>query len=435
MAFRPHLGSVIAFLTILSPLTPVCGADLDGPPIRYSDALAKNAISRLEERLAGGKVRLAYDDRFGFLPSLLKELQVPRSSQLLVFSKTSLQRQRIAPDTPRALYFSDDVYIGYCQLGEVLEIAAVDPQLGAVFYTLEQNRTEKPRFVRHQDSCLSCHGSSQNQGLPGHLVRSVYPDENGYPILSSGSFRIDQASPLKQRWGGWYVTGTHGKQQHLGNLIVRDKREPEQIDNRDGMNVTDLSKRIQIPDYLTAHSDIVALMAMEHQTEMHNRITRAGLQTRIALWDQTELNRELGRPITYRSDTTWRRIKGACDPLVKYLLFSGEAKLTDEIRGTSGFAEEFVKQGPRDPRNRSLRDLDLKTRLFRYPCSYLIYSEAFDALPAEARDYVLQSLWDVLHGGGGNDFAHLSSTDRRDILEILLATKKNLPKYWQVLEK
>src|SRR6185369_12949183 len=158
-------------------------------------------------------------------------LKVPRSSQTLVFSKTSLQRSRIGPKTPRAVYFADDVYVGYCQHGPVMEVSAVDPQLGTVFYTLEQDAADRPKFVRQGDSCLLCHASSQTRGMPGHLVRSVYSDADGQPILSSGSFRIDQTSPLERRWGGWYVTGTHGKATHLGNLLIKDRRPPEQVEN------------------------------------------------------------------------------------------------------------------------------------------------------------------------------------------------------------
>jgi len=421
-------GIVLTLGSLLSYVGQAGATDLEQAPIYYTKARANNPIVRLQQRLDTGKTALSFNDKFGYLPALLDELKVPRSSQMLVFSKTSMQRHRIAPNTPRALYFNDETYIGYCQHGAVLEIAAADPQLGAVFYTLEQKPASKPRIMRQDFSCLVCHASSNNQGLPGHLVRSVYADGQGLPILSSGTFRIDHTSPLKERWGGWYVSGTHGKQTHLGNLIVRDQRPPEQIDNTPNLNVTDLSRWLPTGDYLTPHSDIVALMVLEHQAEMHNRITRANFLTRIALYDQIELNKALGDPLDRRSELTQRRIKSACDPLVKYLLFSDEAKLEARIQGTSDFAREFARQGPRDSKGRSLRDLDLKTRLFKYPCSYLIYSEVFDALPDAARTYVLERLWDVL--GGGSDFSHLSADDCAAIREILLATKNNLPPYW-----
>ncbi|HZT80191.1 MAG TPA: hypothetical protein VFA26_08215, partial [Gemmataceae bacterium] len=412
---------------------PAVAADLDRAPINYATAPADNPVSRLQQRIDKGQVKLAHDDKFGYLPALLKQLSVSPASQTLVFSKTSFQRDRIGPRTPRALYFSDDVYIGYCQHGTVLEVTAVDPQLGAVFYSLEQEQADKPRFIRQGDSCLICHGSSQNHGYPGHLIRSVYPDPAGLPMLASGSYRIDHTSPLEQRWGGWYVTGTSGKQKHLGNLIVRGRQRPEAVDNTAGVNVTSLKGRCDTSGYLTPHSDIVALMVLEHQAQAHNLITRAGMETRIALYQAAEMNKALGRPADYRSDGTTHRIEAAAEPLVRYLLFCEEAKLTDTIRGTSGFAEEFVKRGPRDPRGRSLRDLDLKRRLFTYPCSYLICSAAFDALPDPVKDRVLQRLYDVLSGKDTSaDFAHLTAADRRAVLEILLATKPNLPKYWKL---
>ena len=146
--------------------------------------------------------------------------------------------------------------------------------------------------------------------------------------------------------------------------------------------------------YLTGHSDIVALVMLEHQTEGQNLLTRASFQTRIALHQEAALNHELGEPPTHRWDSTTVRIKSAGDPLVKYLLFCEEAALTDRIRGTCSFAEDFMKRGPRDARGRSLRDLDLERRLFKYPCSYLIYSPSFDALPGQVKDHVLRRMWD-----------------------------------------
>jgi hypothetical protein len=428
----PMLGLVVAAGTVWLPAQ---AADLERPPINYGTAPVSNPVARLQQRLDAGKASLVFDQNFGYLPSLLRALEVPVSSQVLVFSKTSMQRNRISPRLPRALYFRDDVYIGFCQHGQVLEVSAADPGLGTVFYTLEQAPTAKPRFQRQNDSCLICHASSQNQGYPGQLLRSVYVDGQGYPILSSGSFRIDQTSPLKQRWGGWYVTGTSGAQAHLGNLIVRDESTPpERIDNSTGLNVTNLRPYCRTSDYLSKHSDIVALLVLEHQAEMHNRIVRAGLLTRLALYEQDDLNKALGRPADERSDLTTRRIQSACEPLVKYLLFSGEALLTAPIRGTSGFAEEFTRRGPLDSRHRSLRDLDLRTRLFTYPCSYLIYGETFDALPAEARDHVLRRVWEVLTGEDTSaDFAHLAVAERRAILEILRETKPSLPAYWREL--
>jgi hypothetical protein len=407
-------------------------ADIEREPIKYGTAAEHNAVERLQERISAGQTRLDYDDKVGYLRSLLRELNIPVSSQALVFSKTSLQRERIKPATPRAVYFGDDAYVGFCQHGVVLEVTAIDPQLGPVFYSLDQEKADRPKFTRQADTCLICHSGSMNQGFPGLLVRSVYADHDGYPVLASGSYRIDHTSPLENRWGGWYVSGTSGKQKHMGNLIVRGRTRPESIDNTPNLNVTDLGRYFKTGPYLSPHSDIVALMVLEHQAEMHNVLARANYQTRLALHDEAELNKALGRPADYRSESTTSRIKSAGEPLVKYLLFSGEARLTDPVKGTSGFAEEFAKRGPRTHDGRSLRDLDLRTRLFKYPCSYVIYSEAFDALPVAVKDYVLRRVYEVLSGKDtSEDFAHLAPADRKAILDILCETKPDLAKLWR----
>jgi hypothetical protein len=406
--------------------------DFDNEPVRYRTAVGDNPVLRLQRRLDAGKARLAFEGRFGYLRSVLRELGVRESSQVLVFSKTSFQRERIGPRAPRALYFNDQVYVGYCKDGEVLEVSSADPRLGTAFYTLEQAGGKRPRFVRQNDSCLTCHASPRTQGVPGHLVRSVYPDERGLPILSASTFWTDHTSPLKERWGGWYVTGTHGKQTHMGNLVVRKGDDPEKVDNSAGMNLTSLAGRFDSSAYLAGHSDIVALMLLEHQSQGHNLLTRAAFAARQALHQEQALNREMKLPPTYTWDGTRARIEGAADPLVKYLLFCDEAKLTGPVRGTSDFAREFARTGPRDRKGRSLRDLDLRRRLFRHPCSYLIYSPSFDALPDRAREYVLKRIHDVLTGRDtSKDFAHLSASDRKAILEILLDTKPNLPAYWR----
>lgn len=426
----------LAFAALVLVLQTAVSADeFDREPIFYSKSTPHDCISRLQQKLDAGETKLQFDRQGGYLASLLQELQVPVSSQMLVFSKTSLQRHRITPETPRAIYFNDDVYVGMCQDGDVLEVSAVDPELGMIFYTLDQQSAQPPKFTRQTDSCLLCHGSTQAQGIPGNLVRSVYPDPSGFPILSSGSFRIDQTSPIEKRWGGWYVTGEHGAHKHLGNLIVRGKQQPEDIDNSAGLNVTDLTSRLELTPYLSAHSDIVALMVLEHQAMAHNLIIQANFSTRQALHYEALLNRELQEPATVRRASTLSRIRSVADPLVKYLLFSSEAQLQSPIKGTSGYTEQFVKSGPRDAQGRSLRDFDLRTRLFKYPCSYLIYSPAFDALPADVRDYVLQRLWNILEGKEtSSDFAHLTAADRLAIKQILQATKPNLPAYWKGVE-
>lgn len=427
-----HLYRLMLSCLIYTPFLAQAADDFEEDPIRYSASQPENRLSKLVGQIERGEASLGYDDKFGYLPALLKALDVPQSSQMLVFSKTSLQRARITPETPRALYFNDDVYIGYCHQGDVLEVSASDPKLGTVYYTVDQSQDDKPAIIRQTDNCLVCHATSQTQNVPGHTVRSVFADASGQLVLSAGSFRIDHTSPLEQRWGGWYVTGTHGEAKHLGNMVVTNRRDPEKQDNSANMNLQELDQRVRRDNYLTPHSDIVALMVLEHQAMAHNLIARANFTARQASHYQDALNRDLKMPADHEWDSTKTRIKSAGEPLVKCLLFSGEAPLKEQIVGTSGFAEEFTRQGPRDEQGRSLRDFDLKQRMFKYPCSYMIYSEAFDALPPLVANYIWKRLHEVLSGQDKSpDFSHLSEQDRAAILEILKATKKNLPEYFK----
>jgi hypothetical protein len=363
---------------------------------------------------------------------VLEQLKVPISSQVLVFSKTSFQRSRIAPESPRALYFNDDVYVGFVQGGEVLEFSAVDPELGGTFYLLEQAKTPAPVILRQTHDCLQCHASGKTQDVPGHLVRSVYPEETGQPAFNAGTFNTSHESPMQERWGGWYVTGTHGKQTHMGNVLVSDRAHPEQLDTKAGANVTDLSGKFDTSAYLTSKSDIVALMVLEHQVKMHNLITLANYQAKIAIHYARAINKALGEPENTISESTARRFQGPAEELVKYMLFVDEAELNDPVRGITSFTSDFSARGPRDREGRSLRDFDLNKRLFTYPCSYLIYSKSFDALPGPVRDHVYRRLWEVLTGQDQSPtYARRTAAERKAILEILRETKTGLPEYWK----
>jgi hypothetical protein len=425
------LASAAAAAIALGGLSGSYVVPLDHPAIEYAKRPVDDPIARLQSRVASGQVKLEFAGETGYLRSVLKELDVPLESQVLVFSKTSFQAPRIAPRLPRALYFNDDVSVGWVQTGDVLEFAAVDPKQGVIFYTLDQEESAKPRFVR-RDTCLQCHASGSTVGVPGLVVRSVYPEPSGMPLFQAGSFITDHRSPLKERWGGWYVSGKHGAQTHMGNALARDRDKPDQLESNGTQNVTDLAKYFDTGAYLTAHSDIVALMVLEHQTRMTNLITRVGFEARMALHDNAVMNRALGRSDEEISESTNRRINSAVEELVQYLLFAGETRLTEPVVGVSGFAEAFARKAPRDSHGRSLRDLDLKTRLLRYPCSFLIHSEAFDAMPEIVHERVYRSLWRILAENDGDaNFAHLSSADRKAILEILKETKKGLPDYWR----
>jgi hypothetical protein len=376
-------------------------------------AVKLDPVARLQQRLDRGEARLEYAAPGGWLQSVLKHLNVPVSSQALVFSRTSLQAHHVSPANPRAIYFNDDVYVGWIRGAELIEISVADAVNGANFYLLEQQPSGRPKFVA-ETSCMRCHAAGNSRFVPGHFVRSIAPEG-----AEAGSFITDHASPFAERWGGWYVTGTHGEGPHLGKPLPPGGPAGAECQ-------PDLSH------HASPHSDIVALMTLAHQTQMQNLIAALGHETRIALAEQAELDRAARRPPGEWAASTRRRIHFAADEMLRYLLFVDEVRLNAPVTGASAFAQDFIAAGPRDSRGRSLRDFDLRRRLFRYPCSYLIYSEAFDQLPPPALDYVYRRLWLILTGQAKEkEFASLAEADRRAILGILLETKPELPSYFR----
>jgi hypothetical protein len=222
----------------------------------------------------------------------------------------------------------------------------------------------------------------------------------------------------------------------MGNVVVGDQEHPDQLNRAAGANITDLSKWFDVSKYLIPDSDIVAHLVLAHQTQMHNLITLTNYQTRLALYKEAARNKAVEQTAATLSDEARKQYQGPAEELVRYLLFANEAPLEDRIVGSSKYTQEFAALGPRDPQGRSLRDFDLHTRIFKYPCSYLIYSAAFDDLPALAKEYVYHRLFEVLTGREqGSEFARLTGEDRRAILEILLATKPGLPEEWSQYSK
>ena len=394
---------------------------------------AADPLVRLQRRLDRGEVELTFDARWGCLPSLLEALKIPTSSQVLVFSKTSAQFRRISPTAPRAIYFNDEVYVGWVRGGPFVEISAADPKGGGVFYTLDQKKTEAPRLIKDRGECLSCHESGRTLRIPGHLTRSVYPGADGTPFFELGTIDVDQTTDISSRFGGWYVTGTVGGLTHRGNATMDAAEKFPHLEAGPASAVTDLSGNFEVKRYLTPHSDIVAHLVLGHQTQMHNYIALASIETRKALAYRKEMLRLFGETSEDLEASVRRRIEGPSEKLLRHLLFVDEAPLRGAVRGTTSFAEDFQKTGLRDEQGRSLRDLDLDRRLFRYPCSFLIYSEGFRALPETVREYVFARLDEILSGRDqSRDFALLSDEDRRAIREILMETLPQARRSWAV---
>lgn len=406
-------AEVGAAQTVEEALVPI-----DHPAIQYSTAPVNDRVTRLTQEIKNGKNAITLkSDGTGALTSLLQSLGVNPDSQVMVFSKTSFQASLISPKNPRAVYFNDDTMVGYVRGSPLLEVASLDPKQGFVFYSFDQ-QAKPPRFDR-RDVCLQCHESKGTLGVPGIMVASVYPDADGMPAFRGAANLTDHRSRFEDRWGGWYVTGTHGDMRHLGNAVGHEPDHPEVLDIRGTLNLTSLAKKFNPSGYLSATSDIVALMTLEHQTRMSDLLIRVGWAARVLEHDGS------------RDPAAGARFDGDLDALVTYMLFADEAPLDDAVQGVSTFTQTFAARGPRDKQGRSLRDFDLKKRLFKYPLSYMVYSEAFDALPPQVKDRIYERVYDILTRKDQSPrFDRLSAGDRRAILEILRDTKPGLPAYW-----
>lgn len=391
------------------PLAP--SALRNHPAVRYAETTPRDPVALLNARLQRGEVTLTHEPESGYLRSILSALKVPIESQVLVFSKTSLQANRISPTNPRALYFNDTVSVGWVRTGPVLEFVAQDPTQGSIFYTLDQNPAGKPAFTRDM-SCVQCHTWEATGDVPGWFLGSGFPSANG-TLLYAPVYSSDHRTPFEVRWGGWYVTGRHPLTRHMGNAVVSGDATIETMVTPKTLHVESLAGRFDMKGYQSPHSDIVALMVLEHQSRLLNLITRTSWEARIGT--------AVGRPLSE-----------AVEELVDYLLFVDEQPLPGPVTGTSAFTRTFAAGGPRDARGRSLREFDLKTRMMRYPCSFLIYSEPFNALPDQVKRAVYARMWAILSGDVTDArYTVLTAADRQAVLAILRETKPDLPDYFR----
>jgi hypothetical protein len=393
------------------------------PAIDY-DRPTLDAVADLIRKVEDGTVKLRDDGSGGYLRSVLEALQVPISSQAVVFSKTSLQQHYISPSNPRAIYFSDNVIVAFIRDAPLLELAALDSHQGMVFYAVQRREGGQPQIVR-SDACLSCHEVRETLGVPGLIARSLPVSPGGQPLPEAKPAFSDHRSPFTERWGGWFITGGTGRTRHMGNTVSSAGSSslpptglPPQLHSLEG--------KFDLDGYPSPYSDVAAVMTFNHQVRMINLMTRVGYETRIALEEMQK------NPL--RATAVNRLIAADARELVDYLLFADETPLPDRFESTSGFQQEFERYGPRDRRGRSLKQLDLESRLFRYPCSYMIYSPAFDGLPQATRDAIYARMWDVLSGKDQDrKYARLTPQLRADIVAILLETKPGLPQYFRQL--
>jgi hypothetical protein len=401
--------------------TPPGFADVldEHPVIQYAQRPTRDRVS-LHQAIAQGAVSLAFDDAGGgYLRAVLAQLGISAESQILVFSKTGIQSAATSPQNPRALYFDDSVVVGYIAGARYLEVAAHDPEQGVVFYTIDQTIKTKPSIERSA-ACLTCHVSSVTLEVPGLITRSNFMSADGSVIPQLGFHTVDHRTPLARRWGGWYVTGNYttpayGGIGHMGNVTTSVHPISGPVATSNEVFIDWINSAPERRGYPSPDSDIAALMVFDHQVRAVNLLTRLNWESRVAA--------STGAP-NFAGGT----LRELVDELTDYLLFVDEVPPPARLTPRPGFARYFAAAAPMDRHGRSLRQLDLENRLLRYPCSYMVYSRAFDNLPVVARDAVYQRMWTILSGTETSaTYAHLSAADRRAVTEILRDTKKDLP--------
>ena len=419
------------------------GADYDQPPISYSSTEPRDPLAKIKKRIEAGEKLFKPGTGPEMLAQMLKLLDVPVESQVLVYSKTSAQNAKISPERPRAVYFSDEAYVGWVQNGN-LEVTTFDPKLGAIFYLVDISELaagEQPKFNRNAN-CLTCHAGGPTREVPGPLVRSVSAGPTGMPEFSAGTFFVGDDTPLENRWGGWYVTGDSGDQVHRGNTIAHIDPDSDDGDIvlkpviSDPLHVDSLDEVIDTEPYLHGgRSDIVALMVLEHQVATQNTILQGSYEARRAIHRSRSLRRELGeKNPNALSETTRTLLEHQADRIVRKLLFADEFEMVDDgVEGDDSFQQAFAKNERESSEGRSLKDFRLYERLFKYRCSYLIYSSVFDNQPVPLRDAVYRRLHEVLVAPiTPQGYEYLSESERERIFQIIVETKDGLPNYWKV---
>jgi hypothetical protein len=383
------------------------------PRIAYASRPTTDRVAKLNQALVSGARSLRRDPQTGYLAPILEALGVPVESQLLVFSKTGVQRAFTGPHTPRAIFFDPSVVVAHVPGAPVIELAAHDPQQGVVFYTLDQ--AAEPPVLTRRTSCLTCHVSATTLNVPGMIVRSNTVDEGGNVMPQFGSYDVSHETPHPDRWGGWYVTSDplavpYAQRAHTGNITFSGGGSTSNQVFIDWLNSSPETR-----GYLSPLSDIVALLVFDHQMRAINLLTRLNWEARVASADR---DAAISDPA----------LRGLANELADYLLFLSEQPPTVPLIARPGFAERLERKAPKDRRGRSFAQLDLEARLLRYPCSYMVYAEAFDGLPPAVKQSVYARMIEVLSSPdrrvGG---ARVSAADRRAVLEILRDTKPDFP--------
>ena len=406
----------ILMLLMIAPsaLAETSYQDFEMPPHDYFKRTPTDRFTQMKAALESGQLKLDLSGEKEFLASFLQAMDVPASSQMLVFSTTSLQLSLINPSNPRALYFSEDIYVGYIPGGRI-EIVSLDPELGAIFYIFDIPQNREPVRVERSTRCMNCHAGEETGHVPGLVVKSVLPGLTGGSLVAYRINKSGHTIPLEERLGGWYVTGLDGVTNHWGNSLGQfNAGNLVKIRNNPG-------ERFRFARYLTSTSDILAHLIHEHQVGFVNRVIEATYRTRTVL----QVN---SGKLSAAQD---QELNQQANEIVRYLLFVDESALpAGGIEGDPIFKGEF-QSNRRAVNGAALKDLELKTRLFKHRCSYMIYSTVFSGLPKVMKDRVYRKLGDALSVATEEaEYKFLGPEEKQLIREVLRGTLKDLPENW-----
>lgn len=351
---------------------------------------------------------------------VLEKLDVPVESQVMVFTKTSLQRSVVWPENPRAMYFNEEVYVGWAPGGRI-EVGSVDPKAGMIFTIENEASREKTVKFESHPQCIQCHAGSATNFIPGPLARSVHPDAKGRVRGTVRSFDlVSHKVPMDERWGGWWVTGAGKKFPHRGNRTVGNGTR--EISPKGAPVLEDLSEILDNPEaFPVVGSNVATLMVFDHQLGVHQQITESHYKVRYEAWAVDEEN-DWETTIPEEAMEVAEEEK---EKLVKMLLMVDEAPFPgDQVTVDEAYLKAFREGRKVDSKGRSLKDFAIEDgRLLKWRCSYMIYSGAFQGLPKVFKEMVYSRLTEILEAEQPVEgYEHLSRGERAVILGILRET-------------
>ncbi len=418
------LPRFLTLLTISSLSAPALAAETQGPrvidfkapPHHYLDHKPRDRFARLLEKALKGEVKFDTSSDKSFLISLLESLNIPISSQIMVFSASSLQSEIINPRNPRALYFNEDTYLGWVP-GGLVEIIAADPELGPMFYVFNRLRPGGPvPDVQRSTKCMNCHAGNATRRVPGLIAESLLVSRAGSSLETYRRDVQGHQIPLELRFGGWHLTGEHNITHHKANVMGIPNNGKNEITSVNPGQFSDLSL------HLLPTSDILPHLIHEHQLGFENRLI-------YAIYTLRQLKSESKNMLGAAAKA---EIEERAQELARYITFADEAKFPAKgITGDPAYAKDFLRDRRMTKAGLSLKDFDMKTRIFKHRCSYMLYTDTWKEAPRELKDRVYYHMALYLRDQPDTQHAHLAPTERTAIRSILKETMTDLPSWWR----